>query len=146
MEAEQDVGWEENPPIQAPSPTFIGREEILASLQRHLLKGQHVALFGDRGIGKTAIVEEVVHWLREEKPGLRFIHVADEMTFKNLLVAVAKGLHELGLFRHPLIGPDEIADLEWRQISKRTRSLRLHELGSAVVTGPRGEGGRAHSR
>jgi AAA ATPase-like protein len=140
MEAEQDVGWEENPPIQAPSPTFIGREEILASLQRHLLKGQHVALFGDRGIGKTAIVEEVVRWLREEKPGLRFIHVADEMTFKNLLVAVAKGLHELGLFRHPLIGPDEIADLEWRQISKRTRSLTLHELGSAVVTSLRGEG------
>jgi hypothetical protein len=39
-----------------------------------------------------------------------------------------------------LIGPDEIADLEWRQISKRTRALTLHELGSAVVTSLRGEG------
>jgi hypothetical protein len=66
--------------------------------------------------------------------------MADEMTFKNLLVSLARGLHELGLFRHPLIGPDEIADLEWRQISKRTRALTLHELGSAVVTSLRGEG------
>jgi hypothetical protein len=140
METEEAREQEEPTSLQTPSPTFVGREEIFASLQHHLLKGQHVALFGDRGIGKTAIVEEVVRWLREEKPGLRFIHVADEMTFKNLLVAIAKGLHEQGLFRHPLIGPDEIADLEWRQISKRTRALTLHELGSAVVTSLRGEG------
>jgi len=140
METEQEVEQEEHFSTQAPSPAFVGREDILASLQRHLLKGQHVCLYGDRGIGKTAIVEEVVRWLREEKPGLRFIYIADEMTFKSLLVALATGLHELGLFRHPLIGPDEIADLDWRQISKRTRALTLHELGSAVVTSLRGEG------
>jgi hypothetical protein len=140
METEEAHEQEETSSLHPPSPAFIGREDILASLQRHLLKGQHVCLYGDRGIGKTAIVEEIVRWLGEEKPGLRFIHVADEMTFKNLLVTLARGLHELGLFRHPLIGPDEIADLEWRQISKRTRSLTLHELGSAVVTSLRGEG------
>lgn len=125
--------------VGAPS-VFVGREDIVDDIKRHLLKGQHVCLVGDRGIGKTAIVEEVVRWLHEEKPSLRFIHIADEMTFKNLLVSLARGLHELGLFRHPLIGPDEIIDLEWRQISKRTRALTLHELASAVVTSLRGEG------
>lgn len=140
METEQDAEMEETLSAQVPSTAFVGREEILDTIKRHLLKGQHVCLVGDRGIGKTAIIEEVVRWLREEKPGLRLIHVADEMTFKNLLVSLARGLHELGLFRHPLIGPDEIADLEWRQISKRTRALTLHELGSAVVTSLRGEG------
>jgi hypothetical protein len=127
-------------PQSSTSTAFVGRSEILDTIKRHLLKGQHVCLNGDRGIGKTAIIEEVIRWLREENPGLRFIHVADEMTFKNLLVSLARGLHELGIFRHPLIGPDEIADLEWRQISKRTRALTLHELGSAVVTSLRGEG------
>jgi energy-coupling factor transporter ATP-binding protein EcfA2 len=140
MEAIQEVEQEESPSTQAPSTTFVGREEILDTIKLHLLKGQHVCLNGDRGIGKTAIIEETVRWLQEEKPGLRLIHVADEMTFKNLLVSLARGLHELGLFRHPLIGPDEIADLEWRQISKRTRALTLYELGSAVVTSLRGEG------
>lgn len=120
--------------------SFVGRDEILDTVQQHLLKGQHVCLYGDRGIGKTAIVEEVVRWLRDEKPGLRAVHVADEMTFKNLLVQLAKELHELGLFRHPLISPDEMEELEWSQISKRTRALTLHELGSAVVTSLRGEG------
>lgn len=119
---------------------FVGRGEILDTVKQHLLKGQHVCLYGDRGIGKTAIIEEVVRWLREEKPGLRIIHVADEMTFKNLLVHLAKELHELGLFRHPLISPDEMETVEWPQISKRTRALTLHELGSAVVTSLRGEG------
>jgi MoxR-like ATPase len=104
MEAtEQDTDQEEHSSTQPPTPTFVGREEIVASLQRLLLKGQHACLTGDRGIGKTAILEAIVRWLREEKPGLRFIHVADEMTFKNLLVSLARGLHELGLFRHPLI-------------------------------------------
>lgn len=140
METEQDVEREETRSPHSPFSAFVGRDDILDTIRRHLLKGQHVCLVGDRGIGKTAIIEEVVRWLREEKPGLRFIHVADEMTFKNLLVSLARGLHELGLFRHPLIGPDEIADLEWRQISKRTRALTLHELGSAVVTSLRGEG------
>lgn len=141
MEITQDVEREERIPAdKTPSVAFVGREEILDTIKRHLLKGQHVCLYGDRGIGKTAIVEETVRWLREEKPGLRFVHVADEMTFKNLLVSLARGLYELGLFRHPLIGADEIADLEWRQISKRTRALTLHELGSTVVTSLRGEG------
>lgn len=131
---------EENTTSDKSPPLFVGREEILTSVQRLLLKGQHACLNGDRGIGKTAIVEEVVRWLREEQPALRFVHVADEMTFKNLLVSLARGLHEHGLFRHPIIGPDEMADLEWPQISKRTRALTLHELGSAVVTSLRGEG------
>lgn len=140
METAQETEQEESASIQTPPSVFVGREDILDTIKRHLLKGQHVCLNGDRGIGKTAIIEEVVRWLREEKSGLRFIHVADEMTFKNLLVSLARGLHDLGLFRHPLIGPDEIADLEWRQISKRTRALTLYELGSAVVTSLRGEG------
>ena len=103
---EQDTEREERSSTQAPPTTFVGREEILDTIKRHLLKGQHVCINGDRGIGKTAIIEEIVRFLREEKPGLRFIHLADEMTFKNLLVSLARGLHELGLFRHPLIGPD----------------------------------------
>ncbi|MSQ48540.1 MAG: ATP-binding protein [Deltaproteobacteria bacterium] len=140
METTQDTEQEETTSPHAPFTAFVGREEIVDDIKRHLLKGQHVCLSGDRGIGKTAIVEEIVRFLREERPGLRFLHLADEMTFKNLLVSLARGLHELRLFRHPLIGPDEIADLEWRQISKRTRALTLHELGAAVVTSLRGEG------
>lgn len=140
MDASSDVEHDEHSSSQAATPTFVGRGEILDTVKQHLLKGQHVCLYGDRGIGKTAIVEEVVRWLRDEKAGLRVVHVADEMTFKNLLVQLAKELHELGLFRHPLISPDEMEELEWPQISKRTRALTLHELGSAVVTSLRGEG------
>ena len=140
MEASLEVEQEEQPSTQALAPTFIGRSALLDSIKQHLLKGQHVCLHGDRGIGKTAITEEVVRWLREEKPGLRVLHLADEMTFKNLLIQLARELHELGLFTHPLISPNEMATLEWPQISKRTRALTLHELGSAVVTSLRGEG------
>lgn len=148
MEAVQDGEREEASSTQssssAPSPalkvSFVGREEILATIKAHLAKGQHVCLHGDRGIGKSAIIEEVVRWLREEKPGLRVVHVPDEMTFKNLLVYLARELHELGLFRHPLIPADEMERLGWPHISKRTRALTLYELGSAVVTSLRGEG------
>jgi MoxR-like ATPase len=140
METAQELEQEERLSSQVASPAFIGRSDILDTVKQHLLKGQHVCLYGDRGIGKTAITEEVVRWLREEKPGLRVIHLADEMTFKNLLVALARELHELGIFRHPLIAPDEMGTLGWPQISKRTRALTLHELGSAVVTSLRGEG------
>lgn len=136
----QNVEREEPLANQIITTTFIGRSSILDTAKQHLLKGQHVCLYGDRGIGKTAITEEVVRWLREEKPGLRVIHLADEMTFKNLLIQLVKELHELGLFNHPLIPPDEMATLKWPQISKRTRALTLHELGSAVVTSLRGEG------
>jgi hypothetical protein len=140
METAQDVEREETLSTQAPPTAFVGRSEILDTVKQHLLKGQHVCLYGDRGIGKTAITEEIVLWLKEEKPNLRFIHVSDEMTFKNLLVQLARELHGLGLFRHPLISPEEMATLGWSQISKRTRALTLHELGSAVVTSLRGEG------
>jgi energy-coupling factor transporter ATP-binding protein EcfA2 len=140
METAQEPEQEEQSSAQAPPASFVGREEILDTVKRHLLKGQHVCLYGDRGIGKTAVVGEVVRWLRAEKPGLRLIHIADEMTFKNLLVQLARELHGLGLFQHPLIPPDEMATLGWPQISKRTRALTLHELGSAVVTSLRGEG------
>ncbi len=136
----QDDDREDTSSTPTRPASFVGRVEILDTVKQHLLKGQHVCLYGDRGIGKTGIVEEVVRWLREEKPGLRVVHVADEMTFKNLLVQLAKELHELGLFRHPLISPDEMETLKWPQISKRTRALTLHELGSAVVTSLRGEG------
>jgi energy-coupling factor transporter ATP-binding protein EcfA2 len=138
--AAQDAEREETRFAQVRPTPFVGRGEILATVKTHLLKGQHVCIFGDRGIGKTAIVEEMARWLREEKPGLRVVHIADEMTFKNLLVQLAKELHELGLFRHPLIPPEEMERLGWTQISKRTRALTLHELGSAVVTSLRGEG------
>jgi hypothetical protein len=140
MQATQEVEQEEQPSTKNSAPAFIGRSDILDTVKQHLLKGQHVCLYGDRGIGKTAITEEFVRWLRAEKPGLRVIHLADEMTFKNLLVQLARELHELGIFRHPLISPDEMEELEWPQISKRTRALTLHELGSTVVTSLRGEG------
>jgi len=139
MTAEDDEREETSSTHARPTP-FVGRAEILATVKEHLLKGQHVCLYGDRGIGKTAITEEIVLWLKEEKPNLRFIHVSDEMTFKNLLVSLARELHELGIFRHPLIAPEEMGTLGWSQISKRTRALTLHELGSAVVTSLRGEG------
>jgi len=140
MDIAQKIELEGQSSAREKMTVFIGRVEILDTVKQHLLKGQHVCLYGDRGIGKTGIIEEVVRWLRDEKPGLRVVHVADEMTFKNLLVQIAKELHELGFFRHPLISPDEMAELEWPQISKRTRALTLHELGSAVVTSLRGEG------
>jgi len=140
MEATPEVDQEEQASTQTTATAFVGRSDILDTVKQHLLKGQHVCLYGDRGIGKTAITEEIVLWLKEEKPNLRFIHVSDEMTFKNLLVQLARELHGLGLFRHPLISPEEMATLGWSQISKRTRALTLHELGSAVVTSLRGEG------
>jgi hypothetical protein len=119
---------------------FIGREALLDEIKRHLLKGQHVALYGDRGIGKTAVVERIVQWLREERPQVRFVHVADEMTFKDLLVVLARELHALKLFRHPLIPDEEIREIEWPQISKKTKALALRELAAAIVTSLRGEG------
>jgi hypothetical protein len=140
METIQEIEQEGHSSTQAPVTAFVGREDILDTVKQHLLKGQHVCLYGDRGIGKTAITEEVVRWLRAERPGLRVVHLADEMTFKNLLVSLARELHELGIFRHPLISPEETATLRWPKISKRTRALTLQELGSAVVTSLRGEG------
>jgi MoxR-like ATPase len=115
MDTAQDTEQHSTSSSHVPLPTFVGRVEILDTIKQHVLKGQHVCVEGDRGIGKTAITEEIVRWLRDEKPGLRVIHSADEMTFKNLLVQLAKALHELGLFRHPLISPDEMETLEWPQ-------------------------------
>jgi MoxR-like ATPase len=140
METTPEFDPEEEPSTNVSPTTFIGRAPILDTIKQHLLKGQHVCLYGDRGIGKTAITEEVVRWLRVEKPSLRVIHLADEMTFKIRLERLARELHELGLFNHPLIPPDEMATLKWSQISKRTHVLTLHELGAAVVTSMRGEG------
>jgi ABC-type transporter Mla maintaining outer membrane lipid asymmetry ATPase subunit MlaF len=109
--SDQDIQQEGQSSTQARMISFIGRAPILDSVKQHLLKGQHVCLYGDRGIGKTAITEEVVRWLRTEKPSLRVIHLADEMTFKIRLERFARELHELGLFKHPLIPPDEMATL-----------------------------------
>src|SRR5713101_4908801 len=137
MAIDEDFEQEEPSFIQsAPAPVlragFVGREEILATIKHHLLQRQHVCLYGDQGIGKTAILEEVVRWLREKKPELRFLHVIYDTPFKNFLFVLAHGLHKLGLFKHPFIGDDEMATLKWRQIAKRTRTLAAHKLSMAV--------------
>ncbi len=55
METAQETDREDKPPTQAPSTAFVGREEILDAVKHHLLKGQHVYLYGDRGIGGDGV-------------------------------------------------------------------------------------------
>lgn len=38
---------------------FIDREALLDEVKRYLMKGQHVALYGDRGTGKTTLVKQI---------------------------------------------------------------------------------------
>jgi hypothetical protein len=44
---------------------FYGREEALAALLRALEAGNHVALYGERRIGKTSLLYQLAHRLRE---------------------------------------------------------------------------------
>jgi hypothetical protein len=46
---EQEAEREERPSTQSLPTSFVGREEILDTIKRHLLKGQHVCLYGDHG-------------------------------------------------------------------------------------------------
>jgi hypothetical protein len=50
---------------------FYGREEALAALLRALEAGNHVALYGERRIGKTSLLYQLAHRLREmsDAPG-----------------------------------------------------------------------------
>jgi len=50
---------------------FYGREETLADLLRALEAGNHVALYGERRIGKTSLLHQLAHRLREmaDRPG-----------------------------------------------------------------------------
>jgi ligand-binding sensor domain-containing protein len=45
---------------------FYGREEALAALLRALEAGNHVALYGERRIGKTSLLYQLAHRLREK--------------------------------------------------------------------------------
>jgi len=44
---------------------FYGREETLAELLRALAGGNHVAIYGERRIGKTSLLHQLAHRLRE---------------------------------------------------------------------------------
>lgn len=43
---------------------FYGREEVLADLTRYLRSGNHVAIHGDRRIGKTSLLHQLKHRLQ----------------------------------------------------------------------------------
>jgi len=52
------------PPIESPE-AFYGRQEILADLLQALRAGNHVAIYGERRIGKTSLLHQLAHYLWE---------------------------------------------------------------------------------
>jgi hypothetical protein len=52
------------PPIESPE-AFYGRQEILVDLLQALCAGNHVAIYGERRIGKTSLLHQLAHHLRE---------------------------------------------------------------------------------
>jgi len=80
--------------------SFAGRRSqmndvINACMQR----GQHVVLFGERGAGKTSLVNALAHTLRAKfvLPECRTINCDQTTTFASLWKAI---LSEIPLFRH----------------------------------------------
>lgn len=53
MEATPEVEQKERLSEQAFISVFVGRLDILDTVKQHLLKGQYVCRYGDRGVGNT---------------------------------------------------------------------------------------------
>jgi len=82
---------------------FYGREEALQSILTALAHGNHVAVYGERRIGKTSLLYQVAHRLRAEPPSdRRFIPVivnlqmvTEDQFFQALMSHVARAARPL---------------------------------------------------
>ena len=62
-------------PVKDPA-RFYGREEVLSELLRSLEAGNHIAVYGERRIGKTSILHQLAGRLRQlQSPGVTYLPV-----------------------------------------------------------------------
>jgi hypothetical protein len=124
------------PEIDSPllrTPLFVARTEILDVVQRHLWADQNVCLYGERGIGKTALMEEIARWLREEKPEVRLLQIVYQTPFTDVLLALVRELHRLGLFAFSSIVDDSVVYEDREDVVERAQALPLEQLHAAVI-------------
>lgn len=120
-------------------PVFVGREEILSELWELALKGRHALVYGERGVGKSAILERLYRGLREGGE-VRVVFVPDSRNLKPTLLTIAEQLHAYGLLRHPHLSAVAVKGMTWRKLLPKIRGLGVPELARAVIASMQGQG------
>jgi MoxR-like ATPase len=115
-------------------PVVVGRREELAELWELTLKGRHVILAGEPGIGKSVLLEMLYEGLRS-RGDLHVFRVSEERQFKNALLELARCMHERGIFRHPRLSEMVVRSMSWEKLASRVRALTVKELAETLVIG-----------
>ncbi len=63
------------PPVEEPDPDFFDRERELAEVFRVLARGGFVAIQGESGVGKTALLEQICRMGPGRLPGWEFVYL-----------------------------------------------------------------------
>lgn len=120
-------------------PVFVGREELLAELWELALKGRHTLVFGEKGVGKSALLERLYRGLKEGGE-VKVLFVEDARNLKPMLISLAQQLHEYRLFQHPYLSDAAVKGMTWRKLLPKVRSLTIPDLARAVITSLQGQG------
>jgi hypothetical protein len=99
----------------------VGRREELAELWELTLKGRHVILAGEPGIGKSVLLEMLYEGLRS-RGDLHVFRVSEERQFKNALLELARCMHERGIFRHPRLSETVVRSMSWEKLAMKPDS------------------------
>ena len=118
-------------------PVFVGREEILSTLWELALKGRNTLLWGEHGMGKSAILERLYRGLREGGE-VKVLFVEDSRNLKPILMSLAQQLHAYGLFSHPHLSDGAVRGMTWRKLLPKVRGLGVPDLARAVIASMQG--------
>jgi len=113
-------------------PIIVGRQEELAQLWELALKGRHVIVSGEAGIGKSALLKMLYQGLRA-KGDLNVFRVADGRQFKNALLELTEQVHGQGLFRHPALSDTVVRSLPWNKLVPKVRLLTVKLLMESLI-------------
>jgi hypothetical protein len=119
-------------------PVVVGRREELAQLWELALKGRHVVVSGEPGIGKSVLLGMLRDGLRAQGD-VHVFRVADSRQFKNALVELAEQFHAGGIYRHPGLSDSVLRSLPWEKLASKVRSLTVKTLAESLVTSLAGQ-------
>jgi len=110
----------------------VGRKEELAQLWELALKGRHVIVSGEPGMGKTVLLEMLYQGLRA-KGDINVFRVADARQFKTALVELAEQMHGRGIFQHPNLSENVVRSMPWEKLHSKVKSLTIKDLAELLV-------------
>lgn len=121
---------------------LLGREDEVQTIQDCIKRKKHVLLYGDIGVGKTAILQHVYN-LIDQKQGSRVLYAEYGKSLKELLINLAFQMHEKykDLVAYELTDHGiDLNEADWKSIRKKIKRMTISDLCNVLLNSVKGRG------